>query len=233
MLTILIISLAIATAAGAVWASASIHSPFYLRSLCRRSEAGAVVALTFDDGPDPVRTPELLEVLARHDVKATFFLTGKQVAANPELVRRIVAEGHVVGNHTYSHSGWFPLLNLRNTVRELDDASRAIEEVTALRPRLFRPPFGVTNPTIARAVKELRLLPIGWSIRSFDTVSRTPRAKVLARMMRRLHAGAVILLHDRCPGSAALTEALLGELRRRWIRTTTFDKLFNVKAYED
>ena len=100
MLTILIISLAIATAAGAVWASASIHSPFYLRSLCRRSEAGAVVALTFDDGPDPVRTPELLEVLARHDVKATFFLTGKQVAANPELVRRIVAEGHVVGNHT-------------------------------------------------------------------------------------------------------------------------------------
>ncbi len=223
----------LAVVAVLAWGSASIRSGLYLHALCRGGRSDRNVVLTFDDGPDPRHTPEVLDVLARHDARAVFFLIGEKAGAHPELVRRIVAEGHLVGNHTHSHSGLFPLLRSRRMDEELHASEETIRHITGRRPLLFRPPFGVTNPAIARAVDRMGLIVVGWSIRSMDTVARTPRRKVLDRIVWRLHPGAVILLHDRCPQSARLTERLLEELAERNYSVNTIERMFGIEAYED
>lgn len=211
--------------------SASVRASWYLRMRCRARRAGRRVALTFDDGPDPQRTPAVLDLLARQGVRATFFVVGARAEAHPELVRRMVAEGHVVGNHSYTHSWRFPLRSLGRTVEELRRTGEVLHRITGRQPRLFRPPFGVTNPTIARAVRRLGLDPVGWSIRSLDTMGQSPE-RVAARILRRLHPGAVILLHDRCAGSERLIGLLVEGLRSRGLEPVTLPELFDIEAYE-
>lgn len=211
--------------------SASVRASWYLRMRCRAQGAGRRVALTFDDGPDPQRTPAVLDLLARQGVRATFFVVGARAEAHPELVRRMAAEGHVVGNHSYTHSWRFPLRSLGRTVEELRRTGEVLHRITGRQPRLFRPPFGVTNPTIARAVRRLGLDPVGWSIRSLDTMGQSPE-RVAARILRRLHPGAVILLHDRCAGSERLVELLVEGLRSRGLEPVTLPELFDIEAYE-
>lgn len=211
--------------------SASVRASWYLRMRCRARGAERRVALTFDDGPDLQRTPAVLDLLARQGVRATFFVVGAQAEAHPELVRRMAAEGHVVGNHSYTHSWRFPLRSLGRTVEELRRTGEVLHRITGLRPRLFRPPFGVTNPTIARAVRRLGLDPVGWSIRSLDTMGQSPE-RVAARILRRLHPGAVILLHDRCAGSERLVGLLVEGLRSRGLEPVTLPELFDIEAYE-
>lgn len=211
--------------------SASVRASWYLRMRCRARGAGRRVALTFDDGPDPQRTPAVLDLLARQGVRATFFVVGARAEAHPELVRRMVAEGHVVGNHSYTHSWRFPLRSLGRTMEELRRTGEVLHRITGRQPRLFRPPFGVTNPTIARAVRRLGLDPVGWSIRSLDTMGQSPE-RVAARILRRLHPGAVILLHDRCAGSERLVGLLVEGLRSRGLEPVTLPELFDIEAYE-
>ena len=211
--------------------SAAVRASWYLRMRCRARRAGRRVALTFDDGPDPQRTPAVLDLLARQGVRATFFVVGARAEAHPELVRRMVAEGHVVGNHSYTHSWRFPLRSLGRTVEELRRTGEVLHRITGRQPRLFRPPFGVTNPTIARAVRRLGLDPVGWSIRSLDTMGQSPE-RVAARILRRLHPGAVILLHDRCAGSERLVGLLVEGLRSRGLEPVTLPELFDIEAYE-
>jgi len=211
--------------------SASVRASWYLRMRCRARRAGRRVALTFDDGPDPQRTPAVLDLLARQGVRATFFVVGARAEAHPELVRRMATEGHVVGNHSYTHSWRFPLRSLGRTMEELRRTGEVLHRITGRQPRLFRPPFGVTNPTIARAVRRLGLDPVGWSIRSLDTMGQSPE-RVAARILRRLHPGAVILLHDRCAGSERLVGLLVEGLRSRGLEPVTLPELFDIEAYE-
>ena len=211
--------------------SASVRASWYLRMRCRARRAGRRVALTIDDGPDPQRTPAVLDLLARQEVRATFFVVGARAEAHPELVRRMATEGHVVGNHSYTHSWRFPLRSLGRTVEELRRTGEVLHRITGRQPRLFRPPFGVTNPTIARAVRRLGLDPVGWSIRSLDTMGQSPE-RVAARILRRLHPGAVILLHDRCAGSERLVGLLVEGLRSRGLEPVTLPELFDIEAYE-
>lgn len=211
--------------------SASVRASWYLRMRCRARGTGRRVALTFDDGPDPQRTPAVLDLLARQGVRATFFVVGARAEAHPELVRRMAAEGHVVGNHSYTHSWRFPLRSLGRTMEELRRTGEVLHRITGLQPRLFRPPFGVTNPTIARAVRRLGLDPVGWSIRSLDTMGQSPE-RVAARILRRLHPGAVILLHERCAGSERLVGLLVEGLRSRGLEPVTLPELFDIEAYE-
>lgn len=211
--------------------SASVRASWYLRMRCRARRAERRVALTFDDGPDPQRTPAVLDLLARQGVRATFFVVGARAEAHPELVRRMATEGHVVGNHSYTHSWRFPLRSLGRTMEELRRTGEVLHRITGRQPRLFRPPFGVTNPTIARAVRRLGLDPVGWSIRSLDTMGQSPE-RVAARILRRLHPGAVILLHDRCAGSERLVGLLVEGLRSRGLEPVTLPELFDIEAYE-
>ena len=215
-----------------VWASARIDSGVYLRCLCRNRDAGRAVALTFDDGPDPVWTPRVLDVLAEFGVRATFFVVGSRAERCPELVRRIVAEGHILGNHTRSHSARLPLCSARRLGRELEHTRQTVERLTGLRMALFRPPFGVTNPAVARAVRRGGYRAVGWSIRALDTAAATSRERVVRRTVGALHDGAVILLHDRCEGADELVRAVLVALQERGYVLRTIDELFDIEAYE-
>lgn len=215
-----------------VWASADIGSGVYVRALCRRRTGKAVVALTFDDGPDPVTTPEVLDVLRRHGVKAAFFVTGEKLRRNPETARRTVAEGHILGNHTYRHSAFFPLMSGRGVAEEIEKTQIAAEEIAGVRPLLFRPPFGVTNPIIGGAVSRAGLRCIGWSIRSLDTFENRSREEVCRRIADRLHNGAVILLHDRCKDAGRLTEMVISAVENEGFDIVPLDELFDMDVYE-
>lgn len=226
-----IVILLLGVLAALVWASADIGSGVYLKALCRAESADKVVALTFDDGPDADSTPRVLDLLKRYDVRATFFVVGEQARQNPELIHRMVAEGHTVAGHSYYHLPQSTLWSSQRYTEELFRCNDVVARLTGLRMRLYRPPFGVTNPPIARAVKNLGLIPVGWSVRSLDTVTKDTD-RVVDRVMRGLRGGDVILLHDRLENSEELLEKLLTALRTQHYTTATVDELFKIEAYE-
>ncbi len=207
-----------------VYASADISSGVYLDALCRIKTSRRCVALTFDDGPNPTTTPKILAVLRQYQIKAAFFCIGEQAEKYPEIVRQIVAEGHLVGNHTNTHRGSFPLWGKRRMQADIERCSQTLSRITHEPIGYFRPPFGVTNPTIWRVIRHLGLSTVGWSVRSYDTMS-TPRSKVLRRIMRGVGNGAIILLHDRISGNELLLDELITTLRAENYSIERFDKI--------
>lgn len=213
------------------YASSSIQAGFYLKALCRGKGKERVVALTFDDGPDPEHTPEVLDVLKRYEVPATFFCIGSKAEALPDLVRRICSDGHIIGNHSYTHTGFFPLYGLERMLNDLSRSHTCLERITGKAVTWFRPPFGVTNPTVASAVKRMGYRTIGWSIRSFDTREESEE-RIFRRITRQLAPGAVILLHDRLAGSAALLQRLLEYLQAHQYQVVSIAEMFKIEPYE-
>lgn len=191
-----------------VYASSSISSNVYIKTICHNSENK--ILLTFDDGPHPILTPIILDLLKKYNAHAIFFVIGKNAEENPEIIKRIIANGHQIGIHTYSHSGNFPLLKTKDIENELKQTQKIIQKITNTTTTLFRPPFGVTNPNIARAVNNLKLQTIGWSIRSLDT--SLPIEKSYDRVITRLHKDAIILLHDNRDNTPNLTQKILEHL---------------------
>lgn len=157
-----------------VWASASIRSGVYVRAFCREKTDRKVVYLTFDDGPHPPETERVLDVLRERGARATFFLIGSKVSGNEAVLRRMLEEGHALGLHTYSHAGTFPLLSFDKMLADVNEGKRAVESVAGKKISLFRPPFGVTNPTISKVIRTLGLQTVGWDVRSFDTMFCKP-----------------------------------------------------------
>lgn len=153
-----------------VWASASIRSGVYVRAFCCEKTDRKVVYLTFDDGPHPPETERVLDVLRERGARATFFLIGSKVSGNDAVLRRMLEEGHALGLHTYSHAGTFPLLSFDKMLADVNEGKRAVESVAGKKISLFRPPFGVTNPTISKVIRTLGLQTVGWDVRSFDTM---------------------------------------------------------------
>jgi len=163
--------------------------------ICRGAGTGRRVALTFDDGPDPRSTPALLELLREAKVHATFFCVGERVDANPALAARIVHEGHLLENHSYSHSHATNVFTEPRLKTELTQTQIAIQEAAGVVPKLFRPPLGLSNPRIFRVARALGLTVIGWTARGFDTKLTEPK-QIVARIIRKLQPSAIILLHD-------------------------------------
>jgi peptidoglycan/xylan/chitin deacetylase (PgdA/CDA1 family) len=176
------------------------------RTLVRLPETAAqqgLVALTFDDGPDPAVTPLVLDLLDRYGAKASFFCIGSRVRAYPDLVREIVRRGHGVENHSDRHPSllaFFPPAALR---REIFAAQEAIAHATGSEPRFFRAPLGVRGPLLASALARLGLCSVTWTRRGLDCASRNP-TRVLSRLTSGLAGGDILLLHD---GSCARTAA--------------------------
>jgi len=188
------------------------------------------IAITFDDGPDPVVTPKVLELLKRYEARATFFAIGKKVSQAPELLQEIHDRGHVVGNHSFSHHQLFGFFSSRKVQREIEATNDIIDQVIGRKPLLFRPPFGVSNPLIARAVSTADMNVIGWNIRSLDTVQSSPE-KVLARIIKRLRPGSVVLLHDNLPHVPEILEGILLHANRHGIKCVDVCTLFEIKGY--
>lgn len=158
------------------------------------------LALTFDDGPNATWTPRLLEVLAQYDVRATFFLLGNRAAAQPELVRRMAAAGHTIGNHSWSH------LNLSRTnaalVRDqLKSTSDALQQILGAKVKFFRPPYGARRPAVFRIARELGLAPVLWNAMTSDW-SEPSAERIAEQLMKKIDGlerrgrAAGIVLHD-------------------------------------
>lgn len=207
-----------------VYASCNIRSNIYLKLFCKKQTTEKIVAITFDDGPDPIQTPKVLQVLREQQVPACFFCIGHKIKGNEQLVRQIVDEGHLIGNHSFCHANTFPLYTLSRMKKELQACQFALEQVTSQKIKLFRPPFGVTNPTVAKAVKILGYTPIGWSIRTFDT-QKPSKEKVLRHVRSKLRPGAIILLHDRMSDSDLLLKDILNLIKESGYIVVRMDKM--------
>jgi peptidoglycan-N-acetylglucosamine deacetylase len=185
---------AIATVLTAGYQSMAPTGQWYGRTFTGLARGTKKLALTYDDGPNDPHTFRLLEVLARHNLHATFFLIGRYVQQRPDIVREAVTVGHVVGNHTFTH----PLLTLKSADevhRELTDCRKAIEDAVGQHSNLFRPPFGGRRPAVLRVARSLALQPIMWNVTGYDW--NAPLAAAIERKVEsQMRGGDVILLHD-------------------------------------
>ncbi len=193
-LTTIVASAAAASYAG--YATMSPGSQLYGRTLTHGRDPGQI-ALTFDDGPNDPHTFHLLDLLAKHNARATFFLIGMYARRRPEIARAILAAGHPIGNHTYSH----PNLIFASTGRlreELEDCRKALEDAIGEPAPLFRPPFGGRRPNVLRAARAMGLEPVMWSVTGFDWDAKSAEAIVdkVVRQIARRKQGEIVLLHD-------------------------------------
>ena len=173
-------------------------SQLYGRTLTHGSDPRQM-ALTFDDGPNDPHTMHLLDLLARHNAKATFFLIGRYVRQRPEIARAVLAAGHEIGNHTFSHPNLI-LVSASRLRQELDDCRKALEDALGTKTTLFRPPFGGRRPSVLRTARRMGLSPIMWSVTGYDWNAKSPEAivqKVVRQLgSRRTPQSEVVLLHD-------------------------------------
>jgi peptidoglycan/xylan/chitin deacetylase (PgdA/CDA1 family) len=207
-----------------------VGSGFYLPVLCSGPKEKKQIALTFDDGPAGEFTPQILDILQAKKVDAAFFCIGNRIAGHETLLQQMHQHGHIIGNHSFSHHFWFDLFSSKRMRADLAKMDEALQTATGLTPRLFRPPYGVTNPNLARAVHRGKYIPIGWNIRSLDTVNKNP-ADLLARMERALRPGAIVLFHDTSASTAAILSEFIDKARNSGFDITRLDKMCNLNPY--
>jgi peptidoglycan/xylan/chitin deacetylase (PgdA/CDA1 family) len=185
---------AAATAVAAGYQSMAPTGQWYGRTFTGLAPGTKQLALTYDDGPNDPHTQRLLEVLAKHNVPATFFLIGRCAQQRPDIVREIARAGHVIGNHTFTH----PLLTLKSAAgirQELSGCTAALVDALGVPPSLFRPPFGGRRPAVLRIARELGLEPIMWNVTGHDWTA-PPAAEIEKKVEQQTRGGDVILLHD-------------------------------------
>ncbi len=208
----------------------TVRAGFFLSLYNEGITSDKQIALTFDDGPSE-NTKEVLDILKKHQIKATFFLIGSKVESQQELVKRLVEEGHEVGNHTYHHSkstGFYPVPKLN---QEIESTRTVVKNYTGLNMKLYRPPFGVTTPNLAKVVSLLQLNVIGWSIRSFDT-TRESAENIIQRILKQVKPGAVVLLHDDREKCTTVLETIIPQLLNQHYTFAKVSELFKIEAYE-
>ncbi|WP_269234148.1 polysaccharide deacetylase family protein [Flavobacterium flavigenum] len=212
--------------------SARISSNYHVKAFCGNPlETEKKIALTFDDGPSEF-TLEVLELLKKYNAKATFFCIGKNIENHPEIVKQIIAEGHLVGNHSYSHSKFFDFYTEPTIRKELQKTDKLLEKFTSKKINFFRPPYGVTTPSIGRALKITGHKVIGWNIRSLDGGLKNEKL-ILNRIKKRVSPGGIVLLHDTAPHSVLILEQFLQFLQQNNYQVVSIEELLNLKAYEN
>ena len=172
------------------------RSQFFAPVVSRMATDERIIALTFDDGPDPVFTPQILDVLRAHHAHATFFVLGERARLYPELILRMHREGHAVGTHTQHHRLRFHFGSPSYVRREIEDAVAVVGAILQARPTLFRPPQGLRTPCFASGWRKTNgLTCVTWSARGLDSRTTTAAA-IVARVEKRLEPGAIVTLHD-------------------------------------
>lgn len=178
------------------WAAMAPRSPYYMRSHWRMPAGQTGCALTFDDGPHPEYTPAILDILAQHQVHATFFIIGEHARQHPQLIRRMYAEGHSVGLHSQRHQRTFNILPRGKIIEDLYACAASISDASGQPPpRLFRPPVGLRSPQVADAVNMLGLVPVLWSHRAWDT-GHNSAATIEQNLLTAAQPRQLILAHD-------------------------------------
>ncbi|SOZ08221.1 polysaccharide deacetylase family protein [Cupriavidus taiwanensis] len=187
----------VAMCAAGLWPRSTWLGPNLLRL---PPSAEGCVALTFDDGPNPDLTPQVLDLLDQHGASATFFCIGERAAAHPELVREIVRRGHAVENHSMYHRLHFSTFGPGRMQRDIAAAQQVLAEITGEAPRFFRAPAGLRNPFLEPVLCRLGLQLAAWTRRGFDTLNGNNAARVARRLYGTLAARDILLLHDGNPG---------------------------------
>jgi len=194
MLGLALTAISTAAAVAAGYQSIAPTGQWYGRTFTGLPRSSRQIALTYDDGPNDPHTLRLLEVLARQDVQATFFLIGRHVQQHQEIAREIVQAGHAVGNHTFTH----PLLTFKSESeirQQLSECRAALQDAIGEHSNLFRPPFGGRRPAVLRVARELGMQSVMWNVTGYDW--NAPPADVIERKVaKQIRGGDVILLHD-------------------------------------
>ena len=192
-----------------VYASADIRSGVYVKAVSRLPTNEKILALTFDDGPHPDTTPLILDLLKKYNIQAAFFCIGKNIEKNKSLANRIINEGHWIGNHTNQHGYAFPFYSNKRMKMEIEACRDQMVSVgSSDSPRLFRPPFGVTNPSLRKALKNSGYTVIGWNIRSLDTIIGNPEV-VIRRVTKKIKPGSILLFHDSQAHTPEIVERII------------------------
>jgi len=220
----IVISYCIATGYG----SYQIKSNYFIKSINKGKNKG--IALTFDDGPDPVSTPKILTILKESGVKATFFVIGKKAELYPDLVRQIDEEGHVIGNHSYGHQYTIGFFSTKRLTNDIEKCNEIIFRTIGKTPAFFRPPFGVTNPRYAPALKSNRLISVGWNLRSLDTQARN-KYQVIDKIISKLKNKDIVLLHDHLPVTADALTDIIEHCKNKRLRIEPLSKLIGKESY--
>jgi peptidoglycan/xylan/chitin deacetylase (PgdA/CDA1 family) len=228
------LELALALAGLVLYATYGVLWPqcgMYGEALSRGKPGSRRVALTFDDGPHPVTTRAVLELLRAHDARATFFVLGHKVEAHPEVVREIHAAGHTLGIHGFQHDRLFSFRSPGYARRQVERTRQAIASACGVSPSLFRPPVGFASYRTFRGAERAAARVIAWSVRSLDGVRNADSQRVAQRVIDRIEDGAIVLLHDAAerddftPASIAALPDILRALRERGLTTVGVDQL--------
>ncbi|WP_445629218.1 polysaccharide deacetylase family protein [Nostoc sp. DSM 114167] len=188
-----------------------------------------VIALTFDDGPWPQSTGQVLDILKKNQIKGTFFLIGQNVKNYPGLVKREIAEGHVIGNHTWHH--WYQFLNPQAAAYEIDHTADLIYQVTGIKTNLFRPPGGIMHNGVASYARNSKYAIIRWSSDSVD-YSRPAVPKLINNVFRRAKPGGIVLMHDGGGNRSKTVQALpeiIANFRKQGYRFVTIPELLEMQ----
>ena len=206
----------------------NIQWNFYLRSF-NSGNKSKQIAITFDDGPGK-ETVAILDILKHQQVPAAFFTIGNRAAAQPGILRRWDDEGHVVGNHSYDHGFNFDWQSAKKMAAEIEKTNELVTSVIGKTPMLFRPPYGITNPNLAKAVKRVGMHSIGWSVRSFDTKTKDPQ-KLLNKLLNEITDGDIVLLHDSMSITREILTKFIEGAKEKGFTFARVDKLLDLDAY--
>ena len=211
-------------------------SQLFYPAITHGSRSSGLVALTFDDGPDPKVTPEILRLLREHRAHATFFVIGKWLDAHPELGRLIVEQGHVLANHSWSHSRLQNFYLNRKHAFEIEKCQQLIHKLGGVSPVMFRPPIGLKSCELAKAAYRQNVILVAWSLHSRDSRLRSPE-KIANRVLERIRAGDIVLLHDGhdLPGRhrrhcVQALRLILQGLQDKGLRCTTVPDLLRIQG---
>ncbi len=210
-----------------IYGSATIQSDFFIKAFCSSNTSEKIISITFDDGPNAIHTTEILKTLATYNAKATFFIIGKNIKNNETIVKQIDSEGHTIGNHTFSHSFFIDFSSEKKFIEELNQTDDEVYTIIGKRINLFRPPYGVTTPNLAKAAKTMNYKVIGWNVRSLDTTSDSEE-KITKRVLEKIKPGVIILFHDTSSKTINVLKQTLNFAKKNGFKVVSVDELLSI-----
>lgn len=207
-----------------------VGSNYFIPIVCSVKTEKKVVALSFDDGPVAENTLQILQLLKNNSAEAAFFFIGSRIVGNKIILKQAYDDGHLIGNHTFSHHFWFDMFSAKTMLADMRMMDKAMHSVIGKTPKLFRPPYGVTNPNLKKAIVRGNYIPVGWSIRSMDTVIKDEK-KLLNKVVSKIKPGAVFLFHDSSNATVAMLPTLINHIRASGYEIIRLDKMLNLQAY--
>ncbi|MDN3583555.1 polysaccharide deacetylase family protein [Mucilaginibacter flavus] len=209
-----------------------VSSGFFMPMYCSAKTNNKVIALTFDDGPVAPGTPKVLQILKNAGVEAAFFCIGNRIAGNEAIIKQLHADGHLISNHSFTHGALFDMLSAAKMLAEMQQTDNELYRVIGKRTKLFRPPYGVMNPNLKNAIIKGGYLPIGWNVRSYDTMAKDADT-LLIKILGRIKPGAIFLFHEKCTVTVQMLPRFIEQAKAQGYAIARVDKMLGLKAYAD